>query len=293
MNIQICKDCGELVLEGINQCGAGDTFCKHKNRDTASMADLSKSGLLFSDTGEVFDILKTAKLNFLKRSIEIVGKSGKLLSSRREGSHIEERYEYSAPGASNISLSKEQYFTIAFKNGVPDERYYHTVVNGGGDSIERTDIVNKLLTTQAYTGAGGAYERSHFWVSFMYEGNMESTIVDCGRYNYDFTNIEVGYRVNRAMLSSALVQKLEENIHKRKVLYANKVYLDLLLPKDDCLTVFKATRVFEKDDPERLQIKDLLFVELEKEISISYSRWNKYEKESERIKEYAKKFLCA
>ncbi len=289
MNIQICKDCGELVLEGINQCGAGDTFCKHKNRETASIADLSKSGLLCSDTGEVFDILKTAKLNFLKRSIAIVGKSGKLLNSRREGSYIEERYEYSAPGASHISLSKEQYFTIAFKNGVPDERYYHTVVSGGGGYIERTDIVNKLLTTQAYDGTGGAYERSHFWVSFMYEGNMESTIVDCGRCNYDFTNIERCY-LNRAMLSSALVQKIEENIQTP---YANKVYLDLLLPKDDCLTVFKATRVFEKDDPEGLQIKDLLFVELEKEISTSYSRWKEYEEESERMKEYAKKFLCA
>lgn len=148
-----CNDCA-LVIAGpagrAHHTSLGHD-CKNMYSDELVKHNLAKSAAVLANQPTV---IGEDAISFIYKEIGFMGKSGKIVKSRREGSYVFVRYFYAPSHNARLELTEQEYFALLFKNGVPPAELMHTFSSkhNYGDFVrdiyDKQDTQTNIFVTQ-------------------------------------------------------------------------------------------------------------------------------------------------
>jgi len=142
----ICKTCN-LVIAGSGAVSKHRAN-KHSVASLDSLGELRMYGIARDPEAQTSSINTAEKMSIagLRKRIVFIGKSGKQVRTRREGSRVDVKYEYvDEYSGVAMELTEQDYFKVLFSDGIPSVDLLHTFNNKqyGSDHFE-----SMLLTTK-------------------------------------------------------------------------------------------------------------------------------------------------
>ena len=187
---------------------------------------------------------KKSELELLIKEPVFIGKSGKVVTIRREGSRIELQYSKHDPvSRSTINVSKEDFYRIIFSQGMVDQKYLHSFYFGcnvrGDERTITHEFLRKILTTETKNGC--------FAIAFLHDGAIHFTNDSVSSYGTDLIfyteSLIAGRRATPELTQDARI--------KYRNLTRKMVYGDLLTPRDGNLTVISLNVFYEGELSEK------------------------------------------
>lgn len=181
----ICKTCN-LVMAGGFAVGRHRAN-KHSVVCLNSLEELRTYGLARDPKVQTSSTNNAEPMNIagIRKYIVFIGKSGKQVQTRREGSRVVVKYEY-VDESSGVAteLSEQEYFKVLFSNGIPSIDILHTFNSNqkGSNYFEsmilntRTnfalvtvdpDDTNSLIFTQDYSSGSRGNELRRPYAQFL------------------------------------------------------------------------------------------------------------------------------
>lgn len=219
-----CNTCNEVIA------GAG-AIVKHQTKnhslkDLVSNEDLRKYGIMRDPSAPTSSTNTADEITIagvIKR-VAYIGKSGKEITTRREGSHIAIRYEHldDITGVST-KLTEQEYYKLLFAGGIPSTDVLHTFNNKqrGAD-----DIASAILNTKTRIACVTT------------DPQDESNLLFSQYYWYGVHGDELAHPYRQ--FTGNGFARFRSNVDRDKVEFFNfldgrevVIYYDLLTPRDD------------------------------------------------------------
>lgn len=212
--------------------------CHHQDDDGLDEETLKKMHLSVETASlENSTTLDNPSPLYLKRKIIFMGVSGREVSERRPGSVVDVAYSYQTIDG-EMPISKETYFKIAFSNGVPHPKFYHTLALPCDGRPSDRALRNSQRLYSAVLDGRGVY--SYFWAFEFPKGfiNISPMTQDMCLDRYPF------YRVR--YYSDMWCQDFKNALNSKQFVdRCSTVYLDLLAPRNGSLTVVRSTYEYD------------------------------------------------
>jgi hypothetical protein len=236
-----CDTCDAIVTE------FGCKNHKHKRFTQVSGRELAEK--IFTRSLEIGGRNEGEREQLVKKSV-FIGKSGKVITTRRGGSRVDIQYgKYDPISKTTVDISKEDFYRILFSEGIEmvDERYLHSFYfdYSGSKKGVTSDFLSKFISTQASIG-------THI-LAFLRDGTIHFTNDVGGWHGTDFI-----FRPNDMIALRGATPSLSADARAGySKLVREKLYGDLLSPRQGCLTVMSLD-VFYQDRTEKYVLFEIL-----------------------------------
>lgn len=237
-----CKTCNTPV---VGSCVKHETN-GHSVVELKTADDLRANGIIRDPNVPTSSINKAEPLNIngVRKYLTFIGKSGKEIQTRRDGSYIAVKYEYADDSSGKATpISEQEYYKLLFSEALPSPSVLHTLNN-------RQDGSRSLLQTLLVT-------RQRFAIVTNDPDNADNLLfVQDSDYGidgrelvapYDNFRTSVRYRANKTNASES------QRIHLYKMSgLEDIIYYDVLAPRarEDgikCLTRVLITAAIKKE----------------------------------------------
>ena len=218
----ICNTCNLVMAGGF--AVSRHRANKHSVASLSSLEELRRYGLARDPKVQTSSTNNVEPMNIagIRKHLVYIGKSGKQVQTRREGSRVAVKYEY-VDECSGVAteLSEQEYFKVLFSDGIPSVDILHTFNNRQNGAFHLESVILNTRTKFALVTV---------------DPDDADNLIFTQDYSYGSRGNELRRPYSQFYVGSYNMYKYNADESKQKRLYElsgseKVIYYDLLAPR--------------------------------------------------------------